>query len=61
MKFYTLKQVCEMTGFAYTTVIKYANIGIFPAIRIPNGRKAKYLFPAKDLDIKLESLRVSVV
>lgn len=60
MEYLTVKQVRDQTGLSYSTVIKYANIGILPAVKIPNGKKAKYLFPAKELEAKLKSLRVAV-
>ena len=57
----TPKQVSEMTGYAYTTVIKYANLGILPASKIVNGKKSKYLFPVKELEKKIEDSRIRII
>ena len=58
MKSYlTPKQVSEKTGLKYSTVIKYGNVGIFPACIIRNGRKSKYLFPEKEIEKRLDSFR----
>ena len=40
MTYITPQQVCDMTGLKYSTVLKWANNGIFPARKIPHGKKA---------------------
>lgn len=57
----SLKEVMEKTKLKYSTVIKYAILGILPASIIKNGKKSKYLFPEKELEKKLKNFRVSVV
>lgn len=58
MSYYNVKEVKELTGLAYGTVIKYANLGILPASRIHNGKKSKYLFPKKELEKTIEGFRI---
>lgn len=48
MKYLTPNQVCEMTGLKYSTVLAWAQQGIFPVRRIIHGKKSKYLFPEKE-------------
>jgi predicted site-specific integrase-resolvase len=55
------KEVMEKTKLKYGTVLKWANIGILPATIIRSGRKSKYLFPEKELQEKLRSLRKEIL
>ena len=61
MTYLTPKQVCEMTGLKYSTVIKWANIGLLPARKALNGKKSKYMFPRQELHKKIESWRISSI
>ena len=61
MTYITPRQVCDITGFKYSTVLKWANNGIFPARKIPHGKKAKYLFVQKEIEGAIERYKIGVV
>ena len=58
MTYITPEQVCEITGLKYSTVLKWANSGILPARKIMNGKKSKYLFVQKEIENKIEALKI---
>ena len=59
MTYITPQQVCDMTGLKYSTVLKWANNGIFPVRKILNGKKAKYLFVQKEVEGTIERRRLT--
>lgn len=61
MRYLTPKQVCEITGLKYSTVLLWAQQGILPVRRIVNKRKSKYLFPEKETIDAIESHAISKV
>ena len=58
MKYLTPKQVSEMLGWGYTTVLKRANDGDLPARKFVHGRKAKYLFVEEEVIAAIESRKI---
>jgi hypothetical protein len=57
----TAKQVCEITGLKYPTVLDWAKSGLLPARRIINGKKSKYFFVEKEVVDTIERHKVSVL
>ena len=57
----SVAEVMLKTKLKYSTIIKWANIGILPASIIRNGKKSKYLFPERELQKKISSFRKEIL
>ena len=61
MSYLTVKQVCEMTGLKYGTIIGWSKLGLLPARRIKNGRKSKYFFVEAEVIDAIASKPIAVL
>ena len=61
MGYKTIKEVVQMTGLKYSTVVEWAREGILPARIIPHGKKSKYFFVEKEVMDCIEKHKVQVV
>lgn len=61
MSYLTVKQISEMTGLKYSTIIGWSKLGLLPARRIKNGRKSKWFYVEKEVRGTIEGHKVQVV
>lgn len=61
MSYLTVKQVCEITGLKYGTIIGWSKLGLLPARRIKNGKKSKWFYVEKEVVDTIERHKVQAM
>ncbi|MDD5618157.1 MAG: helix-turn-helix domain-containing protein [Candidatus Omnitrophica bacterium] len=60
-KYYNSKEFAEISAIPRTTLYGWADDGTIPAVKIPHGKKHKYIFPKEETDKWLERFKIKTI